>query len=778
MIGQPMIGRDIRVRGLVQGVGYRPTVWRLARDHGLVGTVANDGAGVVIAAFGPEAALDAFVAALRTQAPPLARVASVIAQPLDVSGAPTDFTIVASHDGTVETGIVPDAATCPACAAEIFDTANRRAGYAFTNCTHCGPRLSIVRAIPYDRATTAMAPFTMCPACQAEYDDPADRRFHAQPNACAVCGPRVWLEPSATVAGDRAVLAEAARLITSGAILAIKGIGGFHLACDATNGAAVAQLRARKRRHHKPFALMAGDIAMVARYAHLDHASRAALESPAAPIVILPARADATPAIAADVAPMPDGAARTLGIMLPYAPLHHLLMAELDRPIVLTSGNLSDEPQCTDNAEARARLAGLADGFVMGDRAIINRLDDSVVRVMAGQPRVIRRARGLAPAPFALPSGFGDAPPILALGAEQKSAIALARSDQIILSQHLGDLDEPATHADFRATIDLYSELYRFAPAAIAIDRHPDYHASQWGRARAAADGLALIAVQHHHAHIAATLIEHGWPRDRGPVLGVCLDGLGYGLNGGLWGGEFLLCDYRRLSRLGHIAEIAMPGGARAAREPWRNLFAHLEAWIGWPAFARQYKGLACTEHLASKPVATLSAMIAKAINAPRASSAGRLCDAVAAACGLYAEATSFEGQAAIALEAAAAPAIADSTTGYRGAVADGVIGWAPLWQALFDDLRARVPIAIIAARFHVGFAETLADCAADLAGRSGLSTIALGGGVFQNALLIEGVIARLMAAGFDVLAPAEVPANDGGIALGQAAIAAAQLSQ
>ena len=471
----------LRVRGLVQGVGFRPTVWRLAQELGLTGEVRNDSKGVLIRAAGSEAALQSFVERLRREAPPLSRIDEIEVTPLADWAGESAFVIVESRGGAVRTGVVPDAATCPACLAEVMDPGERRHGYPFANCTHCGPRLSIVRAIPYDRANTSMAPFDLCPDCAAEYGDPADRRFHAQPTACAVCGPRLWLEPAQEDGRDAIEAARA--LIAEGAIVAIKGLGGFHLACDAGDEAAVERLRRRKRRYGKPFALMARDLAMVRSYARVNDVEAGLLESSAAPIVVLDRRQSAPP-LASGLALGQNG----LGFMLPYTPLHHLLARDLARPIVLTSGNRSDEPQVIDNDEARARLAGIADAWLLHDREIVNRLDDSVARVSAGRPRLLRRARGYAPAPLNLPRGFEDSPAVLAMGGELKNSFCLLKDGQAILSPHIGDLEDPLTHADYRRVLSLFRQLFDFQPDLVAIDGHPDYHASDWGR-RLAAEG-------------------------------------------------------------------------------------------------------------------------------------------------------------------------------------------------------------------------------------------------------------------------------------------------
>jgi hydrogenase maturation protein HypF len=773
--GGGMSSEQIRVRGLVQGVGFRPTVWRLAHDLGLRGDVRNDGDGVLIRVSGSSEDLDAFCARLHAECPPLARIDALQRSPTGDPAAGPGFEIVASDAGEVHTGVVADAATCAACCAEIRDPHDRRYRYPFTNCTHCGPRLSIVRAIPYDRANTSMSVFPMCQACSAEYADPADRRFHAQPNACPVCGPRVWLEDRhgrpIEHAGEDAIAA-ASRLLAAGRILALKGVGGFHLACDATDEQGVAELRARKRRYRKPFAMMARDLDVIRRFCDVDAASAELLASSAAPVVLLPAGGAQRPATA--VAP---GQA-TLGFMLPYSPLHQLLLADWERPLVMTSGNLSEEPQCIDNGDAGQRLHQLADVWLLHDREIVNRVDDSVARVMHARPRLLRRARGYAPAPIPLPPGFADAPPVLALGGELKNTICLLKDGQAILSQHLGDLEDARTADEFERTVALYQDLFQHRPQAVAVDLHPDYRSTRFGETLAARHDLPLVGVQHHFAHIASVLADQGRPLDSGPVLGVALDGLGYGADGGIWGGEFLLADYRGYRRLAHLKPTPMPGGTRAILEPWRNTYAHLVTHLGWPAFIEEYADLELADWLQRQPIGVLAGMLERGLNAPPGSSCGRLFDAVAAALDVSRASVSYEGQAAIELEALSVGV--DGAGQAYGFAIDGSgdlpqLDPAPMWRSLLDDLMAATDRRQIAARFHAGLADAVAGLAETLAVEQGVDTVALSGGVMQNKTLFEGLCAHLEREGLQVLAQQRVPANDGGLALGQAVIAAAQ---
>lgn len=781
-------GEEIRVRGMVQGVGFRPTVWRLAHDIGLIGQVRNDSDGVLIRAWGNAALLDRFVARLRDECPPLARIDRIERRALAPDAGVEGFCIVPSAGGHVHTGVVPDAMLCADCLADIRDPDNRRFGYPFTNCTHCGPRLSIIRAIPYDRANTTMAAFPMCQACRDEYENPADRRFHAQPLACPACGPHVWLEGAdgALAAGPADAIQAASALLRAGRIVAIKGLGGFQLACDACNPAAVARLRQRKRRERKPFALMARDLTVIRRYCAPTRRECRLLQSPAGPIVILAAgeRREPGAELAPDVAP----GVRSLGFMLPGTPLHWLLMAGTDRPIVLTSGNASDEPQCIENADARMRLDAIAEAFLMHDRDIARRVDDAVARVVLDAPSVMRRARGYAPAPIPLPPGFADAPPILAMGGELKNTFCLMRRGEAIISHHIGDLEDALTHADYQRALLQYMALFEHAPQRVAVDLHPEYLSGKIGRELALGRALPLVEIQHHHAHIAACMAENGVPLDARPVLGVALDGLGFGADGSLWGGEFLLADYRGFTRLGRLRPVAMPGGASAVHEPWRNTYAHLVSAFGWDRLAVQYGALAMVRCLAARPRAVLDTMMRRGVNSPLASSAGRLFDAVAAALGICPERSAYEGQAAIELEARVDQRVMDEegdARAYPFALVPGELACLeprPMWQALLDDLMQGTPPAVIAARFHKGLAIAVVDMVSHLAdvsdGIGSGAAVALSGGVFQNRILLEQVAARLGASGFRVLWHRQVPANDGGLSLGQAVIAAAQALQ
>jgi hydrogenase maturation protein HypF len=802
---QPL-AETIRVRGTVQGVGFRPTVYRLAKDCGLRGEVLNDGEGVLIRAVGTQSALDRFVQKLQAECPPLAQIEEITRSAIASPPTYDDFQIVQSISSTVHTQIAPDAATCPACIADTLDPFSRWYRYPFTNCTHCGPRLSIVRTIPYDRCYTSMAGFPLCPECQQAYSDVGDRRFHAQPVACHKCGPHAWLER----ADGRAIVADmfsmmddvdaACTLLQRGEIVAIKGLGGIHLACDATNDATVQKLRQRKRRYDKPFALMARDLQVIEQYCKVSPRERELLESQVAPIVLLKkaegrrqeADCSPTPSLPAlptsptsptPLSPSIAPGTSALGFMLPYTPLHHLMLRRMKRPIVLTSGNLSDEPQCIDNDEARAKLGTIADFFLLHDRDIVNRVDDSVVRVVNDQVQVLRRARGYAPAPIRLPAGFEGAALILAMGSELKNTFCLLDNGRAVLSQHLGDLENATAFVAYQDTLKLYLDLFEQKPEAIAIDLHPEYLPTKSGRELAAQQALPLHPVQHHHAHVAACMAENGIPLESPAVLGIALDGLGFGEDGTLWGGEFLLSDYRQFQRLARFQPVAMLGGSQAIYQPWRNTYVHLKAAGTWEEFHSQYGELELMRFLEQQPRSLLDQLLQKGINSPLASSAGRLFDAVAAAIGFSRAGVSYEGQAAIQLEAAIQPGDLESAQPYPFNLEEIRINHHPLlelgskliWRAILDDLQQSTPVGLIAAKFHRGLAEAIVQVVQRLSQQHDFTQVALTGGVFQNEILACLVQQQLTEMNFTVLTHHLVPPNDGGLSFGQAVIAAAR---
>ncbi len=748
----------VRVEGIVQGVGFRPFIYALATRLGLAGLVGNDLDGVFAEVEGSPSAVSEFLATLERDAPPLARVDRVTATPMAPTGT-SSFQIVASEPaGRRATLIAADTATCADCLRELNDPADRRFRYPFINCTNCGPRFTIVRDVPYDRPLTTMAGFPMCERCAAEYHDPANRRFHAQPICCAACGPRLTLLDRAGKPQDTA-LDLAAGLLRQGAIVAVKGLGGYHLAADAASEAAVAALRARTHREDKPFAVMVADLDAARRLGLVDDAEAALLTSPARPIVLLARRPDAD--VAASTAP----GNRHLGIMLPYTPLHHLLLASVGRPLVLTSGNVSDEPIAYRDEDALDRLGGIADAFLTHDRAIHIRTDDSVARAFGGQPALIRRSRGYVPAPVTVrgASFTGFPRPVLACGAELKNTFCLAKDDRAFVSHHIGDLENAETLRSFTEGIEHFARLFDITPRVVAYDLHPEYLSTKYALDL---DGVDLAGVQHHHAHIASCLADNG---AEGPVIGVAFDGTGYGTDGTIWGGEFLIADLADFRRVGHLAQVAMPGGAAAVRQPWRMAAAYLDEFAGQDA--------------ASLPVAqrnagrwdTIVAMARRKVNAPFTSSAGRLFDAAAAILDVRDEIT-YEGQAAIELEQLADPA---ETGAYRASIettgAAFRVSGADLIAAAVEDLRAGVPREGIAARFHNGLAALIIDGCELLREQRDLRTVALSGGVFQNLLLLGNTAAGLEARGFTVLTHSRVPCNDGGISLGQAVVAAAR---
>ncbi|MFV0361333.1 carbamoyltransferase HypF [Tropicimonas sp.] len=741
-----MRGFSIRIRGQVQGVGFRPFIWQLARREGLRGEVLNDPEGVLIRATGGEA--QAFAAAIRAGAPPLSRIDAIEIGNHHFRRAPADFVIAASEGSGSETRITPDAATCDACLLEIRDPADRRHGYAFANCTHCGPRFTIIRGLPYDRDRTTMAAFPMCNACRAEYGDPMDRRFHAQPVACAECGPQVWLEQGGARHDGPDAIAGAARALARGAVLAIKGLGGYHLACDARNPAAIALLRQRKRRPAKPLALMA-KLETIRAHAAPSEAETALLGDPAAPITLLGKAG----------APLPDGLApgqSTLGWMLPYTPLHHLLLDAFGGPLVMTSGNLSGEPQVIGNDEADAKLAAFADAFLKHDRDIARRLDDSVERITPQGPMVLRRARGRVPGTLPLPQGFGDAPQIAAYGGQMKSAICLLKNGQALLSHHLGELDEALTWEAFLQADADYTALFDHRPELVACDLHPDFRATHHARDK----GLPVAAVQHHHAHMAACLGENLWPRDGGRVAGIVLDGLGLGPDGTVWGGEVLLGDYSGYERRAWLKPAPLIGGDRAQAEPWRNALVRLDQ-AGLPDWADRL--------FSRQPLALARQAAARGLNAPMSSSAGRLFDAVAACLDLCPDRQSYEGEAAMRLEALACD---DADNGFDfGAGAE--IDPAPMFRALKVGIDAGQPSARIAGGFHAALARAFARPARALVESGVAGAVVLSGGCFQNARLLAEMVRCLD--GIPVLIHSRTPANDGSLALGQALVAAAR---
>ncbi|MEU6643964.1 carbamoyltransferase HypF [Saccharomonospora sp. NPDC046836] len=752
------VGRTVRVEGVVQGVGFRPFVHALATELGLAGRVGNDVHGVFIEIEGPHSSVDGFLAALARDAPPLAAVERVTATAVEPSGR-NGFTIASSQPGGPrQTLVSADSATCADCLRELSDPADRRFGYPFINCTNCGPRFTIVRDVPYDRALTTMAAFRLCPACAAEYHDPTNRRFHAQPVCCPDCGPRLRLTGTDGREEPGDPIAKAATVLHSGQILAVKGLGGYHLAVLASHDTAAATLRRRKHREDKPFAVMVSDMDESRKLCAVDDVAAGLLTGRRRPIVLLP-RQDSAP-VAAAVAP----GNRELGLMLPYTPLHHLLLHATGAPIVLTSGNTSDEPIAYLDEDAVRRLAGIADAFLTHDRKIHVRTDDSVVRPLFGRASPVRRSRGYVPEPVPL---HRPAPrPVLGCGAELKNTFCLARGRHAFVSHHIGDLENYETLRAFTTGIEHFRRLFEIDPVLVAHDLHPEYLSTKHAVLLAEqTEGVELVGVQHHHAHIASCLADNGEP---GPVLGVALDGLGYGTDGTIWGGEILLADLASFQRLGHLEPVPLPGGTAAIRQPWRMAAAYLAAAFG-DALPPALDVLRRNE---SQWPGVLS-LARGAVNSPLTSSAGRLFDAVSALLGLR-DTINYEGQAAIELEQLADPA---ERGGYHATVSGSSplrIAGADLVRAAAEDLLRGVPPAVIAARFHNGVVDAVVRACVHLRQATGIGTVALSGGVFQNVLLLTRTVEQLQRNEFRVLTHARVPANDGGISLGQVAVAAA----
>ena len=759
--------KRVTVQGVVQGVGFRPFIYRLAREHGLSGWVINTSSAVEIEVEGREADVEAFIGRIASDAPPRARIETVRVRD---GGAPASYPAFEIRESRPDAGyqlISPDIAICADCVSELFDPADRRYRYPFTNCTNCGPRFTIITDIPYDRPNTTMAPFEMCPQCRREYDDPLNRRFHAQPNACPVCGPHVWL----TDAGGREVphahggdaIREAARLLHEGAVVAVKGLGGFQLACNATDAAAVSVLRERKRRPDKPFAVMMREVEEAARHCVVSDAEAHLLRAPEAPIVLLPWCPESD--VCTPVAP----GNRYLGVMLPCTPLHHVLIRDFGGPLVMTSGNLSEEPIAKDNDEALRRLGGIADYFLFHNRDIHSAYDDSVCLVGRGAPASIRRARSYAPYPVKLPFRTR---PILAVGAQEKNTFCLTRDEFAFVSQHIGDLENVETLDHFTSTIELYKRLFRIAPEAVACDLHPDYLSTRY--ARALPGGQPVFGVQHHHAHIASCMAEHAIA---GPVIGVAFDGSGFGEDGTVWGGEFLITRYDGFERAACLEPMPLPGGEVSIKRPYRLAFAYLHA------LGLDTAGLPSISAINEEERTIIAAQIARRVNTPLTSSAGRLFDAASAFLGVV-RTISFEGQAAIGLEMAAA-ATSDGPDGtgapYPFSVeeTDGLslIRIGGLFAALSADARSDAPLPQIAYRFHLTVAAMIRDIAARIAAKTGIKTAVLSGGCFQNRLLTRLATGLIEDVGLKCITHRQVPCNDGGISLGQAAVAHARFS-
>ncbi|WP_373095309.1 carbamoyltransferase HypF [Zhongshania sp.] len=769
-------GSTLRLKGVVQGVGMRPTVYRIARRLGLCGEVSNQGGDVLIQLWGGEPLIAQFLNSLHEELPSGATIHE-IDESAFIGLAPSEFRIATSHTQLISNpGVVPDRAVCPACIRELLDPQNRRFHYPFINCTVCGPRFSIIKTLPWDRSNTAMDEFPLCPRCQSEYQSCSDRRFHAQPNACAECGPTLFYSRDGQSRPVIDVL-DAIGDIRKGRIIAVQGLACVHLACDATNALSVAALRNVKRRPVKPLAVMAANMAMIRRYAVCSKEEEDLLCSPAAPIVLLKKH---NQALADNIAPNLN----RIGFMLANTPLHHLLFTEWDSPLVLSSANLAGGTPITDAAIAQDAVSNLSAAVLLHNRRIVHRLDDSVGQLVAGKPQLFRRARGYVPEAILLPPGFENSPAVLAYGAHLKSCFCLLSGRQAQLSTWIGDLHSPDQRQDYQEQLENYVALFQFQAEGVACDHHPDYFTSHLAETSSQCSGLPLHKVWHHHAHAAAVMAEHGRALAAPPILAIIFDGAGLGPDGSLWGGEFLLTNYTSFERLAYIKPCPLVGGDSAASQPWRCLWSQLESYFTWAEITRRYPTLPFINAMQTKPLSTLQAMIRSGSNSPHTSSAGRLFDAVAAAMGVCFEQNQYEGEAAMTLQALAESS--DDRLAYPVAVDDSgavlKLNFNVMWQALLTDLCANLDAPVIARRFHNGLASAICEMTCQLFKRSAKwqePSVLLSGGVFQNALLAETCERLLSASGFTVLLPTKVPANDSGLALGQALIAAAtQLEQ
>ncbi len=750
---------QISVRGIVQGVGFRPFIYQLAAKHNLKGWVCNTSGDVKIEVEGESSNLAQFLTALREMTPPQAHINDISVTKQAAVGY-QQFEIRPSLARNDKYQLIsPDLATCDACKQELLDPANRRYRYPFTNCTNCGPRFTIIEDIPYDRPHTTMRQFEMCASCQQEYDNPMDRRFHAQPNACSSCGPSLQLaDADGNIIPCQDVIARASQLLRQGNILAIRGLGGFLLACDATSERVVRRLRKRKRRPDKPLAIMVATEEQVREHCSVSLKEEELLTSPQSPIVLLKWEP------ASSVSPVVAPGLKYLGVMLPYTPLHHLLLRDTSLPLVMTSGNISEEPIAKDNDEAIKKLHGITDYFLFHNRNIYSRYDDSVVMVTGEKPTVIRRARGYAPSPIHLSFRTKQ---VLACGAELKNTFCLTKDTHAFLSQHIGDMENWETLQHFETTLALYERLFRIQPELIACDMHPDYLSTKWARATSEKNGVALIPVQHHHAHIVSCLVDN---KVQEPVIGVSFDGTGYGTDGHLWGGEFLVADYHRFQRKGHLEYLPLPGGAAAINRPYRTAIGYLYTLLGEDALRPE---LPCLGTVDEVELNLIKRQIDRGINTPLTSSCGRLFDAVSALIGIRGQ-IDYEGQAAVELELAANGGQTNSVYPFTIEIQDEIrtIRLGELFSAIISDLAKSVPTCAISNRFHNTVAQMVSQMCYQIAQETGIATVALSGGVFQNRLLMQKVTAALEAAGLAIITHSQVPCNDGGISLGQAVIA------
>ncbi len=774
--------QEIRVEGLVQGVGFRPTVWRYANDLNIRGKVINDGAGVLIKVLATKHQVNELLNKLLQKPPPLANIITIKRTLVDCQDHYENFEILTSISDGAKTDVSADAATCSECIKDITNTENRRFKYSFTNCTHCGPRISIIKDIPYDRGSTSMKEFVQCEVCLSEYQEPSNRRFHAQPNACSDCGPSLWIcDPKGQTIETEDCIDTIIQLLRNGKIIALKGIGGFQLVCDASSKKTIELLRSRKIRPMKPFALMAKNNKEIQKYCHVSEIEMKLLNSPQAPIVLLE-KNDAFAQLPNSVAPNQN----LLGFMLPYSPLHHLIISQLKAPLVVTSANISNKPPCIGNQQALKQLNKIVDFFVLNNRDIVNRLDDSVVRVINKKTIMIRRARGYAPNPIILPDGFSSITGVMACGAELKNTFCLIKDGKAIQSPHIGNLENNSSYEDYLSCVDLHKKLFQFEAKYIAVDTHPEYLSSKYGRALSEEEAKPLYEIQHHHAHIAACLAENNWGLNDGLVIGVALDGLGFGTDNTIWGGEFFIADYCQFTRKGRLSLTPMAGGVQSVLEPWRNIVAHLDTHCSIKNLLTKYRHVPLFKHLQSKPVTSILKIIEKKINSPLSSSCGRLFDAVAASLDICFDKITYEGQAAIELENLVNLSDLNNCAPYTFDIQKEStnknelleIGLTKFWPQLIEDINSNIKPSQISASFHTGFSQAVINMIKKISYSSGLQTIVLTGGVFQNKLILNLCSSALRKEGFSVLAHQKIPSNDGGISLGQAVIAAANIKK
>ncbi|RLA06529.1 MAG: carbamoyltransferase HypF [Gammaproteobacteria bacterium] len=774
---------QIRVQGVVQGVGFRPFIWQLAKKYHIIGNVRNDNQGVLIQIRTDKKTIKEFCQQIKSLCPPLAKIDKIITKKIDDNKTDDfknlkSFKIIKSILGEALTNLPSDAITCSDCLDDVFDKNNHRYLYPFTNCTNCGPRISIIQQIPYDRKYTSMAKFIMCDSCQSEYDDPQNRRFHAQPNACPKCGPQVFLYDNKTlqIATKNQAISQTIEFLKQGKIVAIKGLGGFTLCADATSNLAVKSLRLRKKKYAKALGLLAKDIKMIKKCAHINNKEQDLLQHISSPIVLLQKK---TKTFQNKLSDLISSESNSYGFCLPSTALHHIIMRQIDNPLIYTSANIADNPQIIKNSQALDNLASIADFILIHDRKIINRADDSVMEVINNNSTIIRRARGFAPLPIDLHDDFKKSDGILAIGGDKKNTFCLIKNGTAILSSHTGNLNNYATYENLQHNIKLYQKLYDFKIKKIACDKHPNYISTKFATSlvEKSAHKIKLIKTQHHHAHLVSVLSEHKKANNDTKYLGVAMDGLGYGgdNDGTLWGGEFMLFNYKNYQRVAHFAPVPLVGGDATSYEPWRNTFAYLyqNSNNNWQEMTKKYADLEIIKFLQTKPIKNMQQMIEQKINSPLSSSAGRLFDAIAGFLNLNREKIHFEAQAAMNLQTQAEKYFFDKNIqGYKIDIKDNIINWQGLWQGLLEDSKQKKSTQIMAAKALLCISESILKMTIKQSQKHDIKNIVLSGGMWQNKLLLTKIIRSLKQNDLNVLTPSQAPSNDGGLSLGQALIA------